>query len=196
MSKDVTIRCASCGKVLKGKPQEDHLTGNCPRCHGTVRISVPLARECRKFHRAIVGENQFVTSVPQPYGTSKTQPLCRVMYTEVPPADFILYRSSHVPLLDLSEGGMGLFVRADNTSKELLPGSTFVTEIDFPILVQPVFVMVEVRWVRPIKEDKIMQLGVRFCNMDDALKSVLLNLKKYIESRTKELEFEKWGAFA
>ena len=196
MSMDVIIRCASCGKVLKGKTQEDHLTGHCPRCHDTVRISAPLAREGRKYHRVVVGENEFVTSVPQPYCTSKTRPVYRIMYTEVPPLDFLLNRSSHVPLLDLSEGGMGLFVRVDNASEELEPGSTFVAEIDFPILVQPVFITVEVRWVRPIKEDKIMQMGVRFCDMDDSLRSVLLNLKKYIESRTKELEFEKWGAFA
>jgi hypothetical protein len=91
---------------------------------------------------------------------------------------------------------MSLFVRVDSMSKELVPGTTFVAEIDFPILIQPVFVEVEVRWVRPIKKEKIMQMGVRFCDMDDALRSVLFNLKEYIESRTKELEFEKWGAFA
>jgi phage FluMu protein Com len=196
MSKDVIIRCASCGKVLKGKAREDHLTGNCPRCHDTLRISPPLASEGRKYHRAVVGENEFITFVPQPFCTSKTLPVYSIVYTEVAPIDFIRNRSSHVPLLDLSEGGMGLFVRVDNVSKELAPGTTFVATIDFPILVQPVFVTVEVRWIRPIKKEKIMQMGVRFCDMNDSLRGVLLNLKKYIESRTKELEFEKWGAFA
>jgi phage FluMu protein Com len=196
MSNDVIIRCAGCGKVLKGKTQEDHLTGNCPRCHDTLNISPPSAREERKYRRAVVGENEFVTSVPQPFRTSKTPPVYRIVYTEVPPIDFIRNRSSHVPLLDLSEGGMGLFVRVDSVSKELVPGTTFAAGIDFPILIQPVFVTVEVRWVRPIKKEKIMQMGVRFCDMNDSLRGVLFNLKKYIESRTKELEFEKWGAFA
>lgn len=196
MNMEIIIRCENCGKVLKGTAQEACLMSRCPRCQDTLEIPAPMNMEARQYYRAVVGEKKWITSVPYAFRKSNAPAVYKVMYTEVPPADFIQNRSTHVPLLDLNEGGMGLFVNADKVSDELQPSNTFIAEIDFPILVQPLIVRVEVRWIRPIKEKKLIQMGVMFCDMNESLRNVILSLKHYIESRTNEFDFDKWGAFA
>ena len=63
----------------------------------------------------------------------------------------------------------------------LLPGDVFIAELDFPILVQSIFIQVGVRWIRLIKGEKLLQIGVRFCKSDKAFRGVIKNLIKYID---------------
>ncbi len=119
----------------------------------------------------------------------------RVTYTEVPPMDYALKRSDQVPLLDISEGGMGFIIRSDNKSNKVLPGDILVVEMDFPIFVQPVYTEVEVCWLRPLKEEKMMHVGVRFYQPGEAIKKVLKGILKYLASKSQTLDFETWGSF-
>jgi len=195
MTKKIDIRCEKCGKVLKGKAEKGKVFGKCPRCGDKIVIPEPLTRESRKHKRVVVGENRFIPTIPETLAQSQESPVYRIMYTEVPPMEFALKRSTQIPLLDLSEGGMKLFVRADEKSQGLSLGDVFLAEIDFPILVQSIFIQVEVRWVRLIKEEKLLQIGVQFCNSDKSFRDVIKDLMKYITSRTETLDFDKWGAF-
>jgi hypothetical protein len=192
---EVTIRCEKCGKVLKGEAEKPGSFGRCPRCHAKVAIPNPSLRNFRKYERQIVGENVFVPAVPDSLTRSEQAPFVKVRYTEVPPVDFALGRPNHIPLLDLSEGGMGILMKDDESSKELNPGDVFVAEIDFPILVRPIRLEVEVRWIRAIKKERLRHVGVQFCHPDQVLKKVIHSLIKYITSRSETNGFEKWGAF-
>jgi len=191
----IIIRCEKCGKVLRGKAGKGQKIGRCPRCMDEFVIPSPVSHEDRQYERAIISENNFVRPIPESLTHSKESPVYRVLYTEVSPVEFALKRSTHVPLLDLSEGGMGILVRADEISDGLLPGDVFIAELDFPILVQSIFIQVEVRWIRLIKEEKLLQVGVRFCKSDKAFRGVLKNLMEYISSKTETLDFDKWGSF-
>lgn len=193
MTMTLIIRCDKCGKVLKGKAQKSRIVGTCPRCKEDIVIPDPLSKENRKKKRAVICESKLVRTIPEALTKSEESPRCRVMYTEVSPVEYALNRSTHVPLLDLSEGGMGILMRTYSESK-LLPGDLFTVEIDFPVLVQSIFIKVEVSWIRPIKE-KLMHVGVRFCETDEPFREVLKDLMKYITSKTKTIDFEKWGSF-
>ena len=88
-----------------------------------------------------------------------------------------------------------LLVKADDAALQLAAGTIIPIEIDFPILVEPIYVQTEVRWLRHIKEHGLIQIGVEFCQPDESLKKVVDKLYDYIVSRTEIWEFEKWGAF-
>jgi phage FluMu protein Com len=191
----IIIRCEKCGKVLRGKAGKGQRIGRCPRCMDEFVIPSPVRHGDRKQDRVVISENNLVRPIPETFTHSKEPPVYRVLYTEVSPVEFALKRSTHVPLLDLSEGGMGILVRADEISDGLLPGDVFIAELDFPILVQSIFIQVEVHWIRPIKEEKLLHIGVRFCNSDKSFKGVFKNLMKYISSKTETLDFDKWGSF-
>ena len=152
----IIIRCEKCGKVLRGKSGKDQRIGSCPRCRDEFVIPSPVRHGDRKQERVVISENNLVQPIPETFTHSKESPVYRVLYTEVSPVEFALKRSTHVPLLDLSEGGMGLLVRADDLSEGPLPGDILVAELDFPIFVQSIFVQVEVCWIRPLKEEKLL----------------------------------------
>jgi len=192
---ELIVRCKKCGKVMKGKSKKSKISGRCPRCRDSFVISDPVSQESRKYKRLVVGESKLVKPLPETLTRRKASPTFRVMFTEVPPNDFAMNRSDYIPLLDLSEGGMGLLSRVNDISSKLQPGDSLVVEIDFPILTQTIFVEVEVCWIRPIKDDKLLQIVVRFCESDDSFPAVLKNLLKYIESRTETMDFDKWGSF-
>jgi len=59
----------------------------------------------------------------------------------------------------------------------------------------PVYTEVEVCWIKPIKEEKLMHVGARFHRPDEALKEVLKGIIKYIASKTQSLDFETWSSF-
>lgn len=195
MARKLIFRCENCCKVLQSNAKKDLKNGKCPRCEEEFVFPHPVSQEGRKHKRAVVGESKFVQLVPEAHTQSKVTPAYRVMYTEVPPVEFTFRRSSHIPLLDLSEGGMGLLVRVDETSEKLVPGYIFVAEIDFPILIQTIFTQVEVCWVRPLKDHRLRHVGVQFCTSDKSFKGVIKNLIKYIMSRSDTLDFDKWGSF-
>lgn len=192
---ELIVRCEKCSKVLKGKSVKSQIIGKCPRCRDNFVFSDPVSQESRKNKRLVVGEGQLVKPLPKTLTQSKASPAFCVMFTEVPPIDFAMNRSDYIPLLDISEGGMGLLTRVNDISSKIQPGDSLVVEIDFPILIQTIFVEVEVCWIRPIKDDKLLQIGVRFCEPDDSFLAVLSNLLKYIDSRNKTMDFDKWGSF-
>jgi phage FluMu protein Com len=189
------VRCDKCGKVLKGIAEKGNILGTCPRCREKFVIPDPVPHESRKKKRAVIGESRLVQPIPESLAQCTGAPVYRVMYTEVLPDEFIMKRSDSLPLLDLSEGGMGILMKADHLSGGLLPGDFFYAEIDFPILVHPVYIQVEVCWIRPIKDDTLLQVGVRFCEPGPDFLAVLNNLIQYIESRTQTIDFDKWGSF-
>ena len=195
MKMEIFIRCKKCGKVLQCETKKSGESGRCIRCNESFTIPDGVFADSRKHKREVVVESDLVPTTPGHLTESDDIPSFRVRYTEVPPVEFISKRSSEIPLLDLSKGGMGLLFRKDEKTDRLLKGEDFVVEIDFPILVQPILVRVEVRWIHPINNDSLLQVGVQFHNPDRALKSVLKNLMKYISSRSNTLGFEKWGAF-
>ena len=189
------IRCEQCSKILTGEVEKSQSSGVCPRCGHQFTITAPISHDGRKHKRVVVGESQFAQSIPETLTQNREDPVYRVMYTEVPPVEFALKRSDYVPLLDLSKGGMGVLSRADDQSSELLPGDKFVAEIDFPILVQSIFVQVELRWIRLIKEGQLRHTGVQFCHPDEPLQSVIQCLMNYIQSRTQTPDCKIWGSF-
>ena len=191
----ITIRCEQCGKALRGKAGKKQTRGTCPRCMDKFVISNPVSREDRKQERAVVSDNNLVRPIPAALTSSEKSPVYRVSYTEVSPVEFALKRSTHVPLLDLSEGGMGILVNADEVSKALGSGDEFTAELDCPIFIQSIYVQVAVHWIRPTKEGKLLHLGVRFCNSDKSFRRVIKTLMKFISSKTDTLDFDKWGAF-
>ncbi len=195
MDSITTFRCEKCRKVLRSKTEETGKTGKCPFCGTTLTMPDPVLRQKRKHARALAGESSFFRPLPESLLQASSPPLYRVMYTEVPPAEFLLKRSSHVPLLDLGEGGMGFFVRADEKSREVFPGQSFVVEVDFPIFVQPIFVEVKVCWTRSGDENKVLHVGVKFVRTDELLTGFLQNLINYISSRTEAVDLDKWGSF-
>ena len=90
---------------------------------------------------------------------------------------------------------MGFLVKADEKSRLIEPGSCFVVEIDFPIFVQPVFVQVEVLWLRPISGDKLLRVGVQFKTADELFKKVVERMIEYLSMRSDAIDIEKWGIF-
>jgi hypothetical protein len=183
----IIIRCEKCGKVLKG------IVGKCPRCNDNFVVPNPITRENRKFERTIIPESKYFRTLPDSIIKSKNPANYKVVYTEAPPVEFALKRSDRVPLLDISESGMSFIIRVDESSK-VLPGDILVLEIDFPVFTQPVYTKVEVCWIRSMKEEKLMHVGVRFYQPTEALKKVLNGMIKYIAATTKSLDFETWGS--
>lgn len=195
MNMELIIHCEKCGKLLQGKAEKARTFGECPRCGHKLAIPVPAMHENRKHKRAVVVESKFVKPIWETLTQSKEPSLYRIVYTEAPPVEFALNRASDSPLLDISEGGMGILVKADAKSNGLLPGNIFVAEIDFPILIQPIFIRVEVCWMRPLKEDRLFHIGVRFCESGEYLEDLLKNLVRYVESKSKAIDIDKWGSF-
>ena len=191
----IIFRCEKCGKVLKGEVQKSTVVGKCPRCKDKFVVPDPVTRDNRKKKRTIVPESKYYITLPDTLTKSNNQANFRVIYTEVPPVEFALKRKDQVPLLDISEGGMGFLIRSDDKSGKVLPGDILVVEMDFPVLAQPVYTKIEVCWLKPIKEDKLMHVGVRFYRPSEALKGFLKGILKYIESKTQSLDFETWGSF-
>ena len=95
----------------------------------------------------------------------------------------------------MSEDGLGFIIKTNNKSHTILPGDILYVELDFPVLVQPIYTEVEVCWIKPIKEEKLMHVGARFHRPNDALIDVLRGMVKYIASKTQSLDFETWGSF-
>ncbi len=190
----IIIRCEKCGKILQGKVEKSNIVGKCPRCKDKFVVPDPISRESRKGDRSIVSESKYFRDLPDSVTKSNSSVNYRVVYTEAPPMEFALKRKDQVPLLDIGEGGIGFIARADDKANKALPGDILTIEIDFPIFVKPVSAKVEVCWVRPIKQKKLMQVGVRFYRPSEALKGVLKNIKEYIASKTQSLDFETWGS--
>jgi phage FluMu protein Com len=189
----IIIRCEKCGKVLKGKVQKSNIVVKCPRCNDNFVVPDPITRENRKNKRIVIPESKHFRTLPDSIIKSNNPATYKVVYTEAPPVEFALKRSDRVPLLDISESGMSFIIRVDESSK-VLPGDILVLEIDFPVFTQPVYTKVEVCWIRSMKEEKLMHVGVRFYQPTEALKKVLNGMIKYIAATTKSLDFETWGS--
>ncbi len=190
----IIIRCEKCGKVLKGKTQKSNIVGKCPRCKDKFVVPDPITRDNRKKKRSIIPESKYVSALPDKLTKSSKPAHYRLMYTEVSPVEYALKRSDHVPLLDISESGMGFIIRTHNKSHKILPGDMLYVELDFPVLVQPIYTEVEVCWIKPIKEEKLMHVGVRFHRPGEELEGVLKGILKYIASKSQSLDFETWGS--
>jgi phage FluMu protein Com len=191
----VFVRCEKCWKILQGKEEKAGVLGECPRCKNRFTVPAPLLHEKRKHQRMLVGESRFAVPNSESLPLSNGPADYRIMYTEVCPAEFVLNRSSHSPLLDLSEGGMSFLVRTDEKRRKVAPGNSLVVEIDFPILARPIFVQVEVCGVRSVDENKLLHIGVRFSMMNESLTEVIKNLIKYVILKSNAIEIEKWGSF-
>ncbi len=192
----IIIRCEKCGKVLKGKMKKSNIVGKCPRCKDKFVVPDPVAQDNRQYKRTIIPESKYVCSVPASLTNNKKPVNYRIIYTEVSPVEFALNRTDQVPLLDISEGGMGIIIRSINASGKVLPGDIFIVELDFPIFIKPVYTEVEVCWLKPIKDDKLMHVGVRFNRTGEDFKKVLKCILKFISSKTQSLDFETWGSFS
>ncbi len=190
----IFIRCEKCGKVLKGRTQKLNIVGKCPRCKDKFVVPDPIKRDSRKKKRTIVHESKYVSTLPDILTKRNKPPHYRLIYTEVSPVEYALKRSDHVPLLDMSEDGLGFIIKTNDKSHKILPGDILYVALDFPVLVQPIYSEVEICWIKPIKEEKLMHVGARFHRPGEALKEVLKSLVKYIASKSQSLDFETWGS--
>jgi len=195
MSIKMIVRCEKCGKVLQGEPDKAGASITCPKCNNKFVVPGALSRESRRHERVLTSESRLALQIPESLSRSEEQALYCIAYTEVPPVEFALNRSTYVPLVDLSEGGMGFLVKTDEKARLIEPGSSFVIEIDFPILVRTVFVIVESRWLRPVTGEKLLRVGVQFKTTDAAFKKVIEHMIEYLMMRTDAIDIEKWGIF-
>lgn len=195
MSITTVIRCENCGKVLRGKPDEGGTLTSCPKCKNKLVVPDAFSSESRRHPRVLTTQSSLALRIPESLSQGEEPALYCIAYTEVSPVEFALHRSTCVPLMDVSEGGMGFLVRTDEKARPIEPGYCFVVEIDFPILVQPVFVTVETRWLRPMSGGKLLRVGVQFKTVDESFKKVVKKMIEYLMVRTDAIDVEKWGMF-
>lgn len=184
MENQIKIRCSSCGKVLLAKPSQARKIAKCPRCG--ARFVIPSLANIaeRKGQRVPAPENEAALArLSEKLTVPKEPPLCRVVYTEASPVQFALQRKKEVPLLDLSEDGLSFYMKDGDSPGELREGARFVVEIDFPVLIVPVYTPVILRWLKRVEEQGLYQLGVQFQDPDQELLAVVKTLVNFILSR-------------
>lgn len=184
MAEQIKIRCGKCGKVLLARPAAEKKLAKCPRCKSAFTIPSLSQLAARKSPRVIVSENEkFLSRLPEKLTRKKENPLCRVVYTEASPVAFAQQRPDQAPILDLSEDGLSVYLKKDDKLTSLDAGTVFLIEIDFPVLVLPLIIEVVLRWLKPVEEAGLIQLGVQFVDPDEDLQKVILILMDFILSR-------------
>lgn len=182
MIKTIKIRCKSCGKVLITKCGEERKIGICPNCRAKLIIPKITELEARKTERAVISESELTIRAPEGLVSPVEKPVCRVMYTEAPPFEFALRRKDQLPILDLSEAGLS-FLAKKKEAGFLVPGKTILIEIDFPILIEPIYPYVQVRWANPTEEEELLQIGVEFQSPKKDLEEIAATMVKYVLSK-------------
>ena len=103
--------------------------------------------KARQTVREVVHESEMSTPLPETLKKPGILSLFRIKYTEASPVNFVLKRNNDLPLLDLSENGLGFLCKEEDASL-LKTGKIIAVEIDFPILEEPLIIQVEVRWMK------------------------------------------------
>lgn len=179
----IKIRCRNCGKVLQTSLSNAGKRAECPRCKKPFLVPQATVTENRQKERAVVEENRLAPIIPERLTRKEGRPFCRVVYTEADPVLFVMSRPDAVPMLDISEGGLGVMIRADQITPDIVQGSILLFEIDFPILAKPIFARVEVRWIESPDNQQLCHLGVEFHQPGKELQAVVQKLIEYVLSR-------------
>ncbi len=166
---------ATCGESRK--------IGICPKCKTKLLIPTLSEIEARKSQRAVIGESKFQIALPEALTTHGEAPDCRVMYTEASPYEFALRRKDRFPVLDLSEGGLSFFIRTTDAKDRITLGKTILVEIDFPVLVVPIYAYAAVRWVNSTDDRALLQVGVEFEEESEDLRRIVAGLMGYVLSK-------------
>ncbi|MFH1147161.1 MAG: PilZ domain-containing protein [Pseudomonadota bacterium] len=182
MTKAIKIRCKSCGKVLLTKCGEERKIGVCPGCKTKLIIPKISEIEARKTERAVISESALTIRAPEGLVSPAEKPACRVMYTEAPPFEFALRRKDQLPILDLSETGLSFLAKKKDAGPFVL-GKTLLIEIDFPILIEPVYPYVQVRWANPTEDNELLQIGVEFLEPAKDMEKIAATMVKYVLSK-------------
>lgn len=183
------IRCSKCGKVLLARPSEKRKIGKCPKC--AAKFAIPSLSQIaeRKKTRVVVGGMEGLLSrLPEKLTTKTEKPLAHIVYTEAPPIQFTMMRKNQSPILDLSEGGMSIYISNDGQTADLKLGSSFWVEIDFPVFVAPIYTEVTVRWTKLIEKTNLLQLGLQFSKPDETLQQIMGILMDFVLSRPEAWE--------
>ncbi len=183
------MRCGKCGKVLLAKPSEKRKIAKCPKCKAIFAIpSISELAERKKTRTVVSGNDDFLAKLPDSLTIKTAEPLTTVAYTESPPVQFALQREKQAPLLDLSEDGLSFYMVKSDQTVSLKQGTSFWVEIDFPVLLKPVYAEVVLRWSKPLENEVLLQLGVEFANPSKDFKQVLSGLIDFILSRPEAWE--------
>ncbi|MBF0117726.1 MAG: PilZ domain-containing protein [Desulfobacterales bacterium] len=181
----VKMRCKNCGKVLKTNSENAGKKVRCPQCQNVFVIPDAKELASRKADRVVIQESKDAISLSQdmPAHLEET-PFCQVVYTEADPIQFTLKRKNQVPLLDLSEGGLAFYIKTSEEVAALTFEKIIPIEIDFPtVLFEPLSVKVEVRWIKPMAEQKLLHVGVKFNNPDKKFLKIVSKLIELIISK-------------
>jgi phage FluMu protein Com len=177
------IRCRSCGKVLQTSISNAGKMAKCPKCKKSFVVPSATVIGNRRQERAVVEENRLSPVIPEKLTRKDGRPFCRVFYTEADPVLFVLSRQDSVPMLDISERGLGVMIKADQITPDIVQGSILLFEVDFPILAKPIFARVEVRWIERPENQQLCHLGVEFHQPGKELQAVVHKLIEYVLSR-------------
>lgn len=194
MIKSIRIRCGNCGKVLLVKCTEERKMGICPKCRTKLIIPKLPEIEARKSERAVISESPLTVQPPEGLVSPKEKPFCRLVYTEVPPFEFALRCKDHVPILDLSENGLSFLIRKKEAADFLTLEKVILIEIDFPILGEPIYPYVRVRWTNVTQDQDLLQIGVEFFEPHKDLQKIMANLIRYVLARSDAREQVDSGA--
>jgi two-component system chemotaxis response regulator CheY len=176
------IRCNNCSKVIDTILENDGRNWECPDCKNSFTIPNINKFKARQTGRKIVHESEMSTPLPETLKKPGITPLFRIKYTEASPVNFVLKRNNALPLLDLSENGLGFLCKEEDASL-LKTGIIIMVEIDFPILEEPLIIQVEVRWIKQMSNKKLYRVGVEFYQQEKDLQKILNTFFNYITLR-------------
>jgi phage FluMu protein Com len=191
MPSTLKVRCKKCGKVLKTPAKNAGKKGECPKCKNTLMIPGEEQFKKRKSERAVIEEARISIDHNHESEPSDAPVLFQILYTEADPVKFALARKNQVPLLDLSNGGIGFAVKSTKENAKLSKGQIIEIEIDFPILIKPVRLSVEIRWRKKMDNKKIFQLGVKFHKPSKSILRTINKLIDYILTRPEVWQLEE-----
>ncbi|MBF0226977.1 MAG: hypothetical protein HQK76_16150 [Desulfobacterales bacterium] len=196
MAGNFRIRCMKCGKVMKAPGDSAGKIGVCAGCNSTFVMPDSVAIENRKKLRAIIEESEQVIVMSDNLTFPEEKPFCKIIYTEANPIKFAQKRKDVSPLLDLSKGGLSFLMNSNGHVSELKTDDVIFTEIDFPILLEPIYAKLIIRWFRPLFDGNLVQYGTQYFKPSRAFNKVVDSLLKYALLRSEVWESDDLNGLA